>query len=54
MRKNELNNLFELRSENLQSQEDLAKRWEELGEAGHQKLIESLRVKAKEEPLAKF
>jgi len=34
IRKNELNNLFELRSDNLQQQEDLAQRWVELGPAG--------------------
>ncbi len=49
-----MNNLFELRSDNLQQQEDLANRWVELGAAGHQKLVDALRVKAKEETPSKF
>jgi len=34
VRKNDLNSLFEHRTENLQNQEDLAKRWAELNEEG--------------------
>ena len=37
--KNELNKLFEQRTEKLQDPEDLAKRWSELGSEGQQKLL---------------
>ena len=48
VRKNELQNLFEIRAESLQSQEDLAKRWEEMGNSNRKKLIEQLKERAKE------
>ena len=43
VRKNELHHLFEARSETLQSQEDLAKHWNEIGNKSKQKIIEQLR-----------
>jgi len=48
VRKNDIANLFEMRSENLRSQEVLAKHWQEIGNKGRQRLIEKLRTKSKE------
>ena len=48
VRKNELQNLFETRSETLQSQEDLAKHWSDIGNKAKQRIVEQLRQKAKE------
>ena len=48
VRKTDLQNLFETRSETLQSQEVLAKHWHDIGNKGRQRLIEKLRQRAKE------
>lgn len=54
VRKNELNNLFELRSENLQSQDDLARRWTELENKGQLKLLDELKEQAKTKSIEQF
>jgi hypothetical protein len=51
VRKNEIANLFETRSETLQSQEDLAQHWQDIGNKGRQRLVEKLRQRAKEIPI---
>ena len=51
VRKNEVANLFETRSETLQNQEVLAKHWHDIGNKGRSRLIEKLRQKAKEIPI---
>jgi len=43
VRKNDIANLFETRSEALQSQDDLCKHWQDVGNKGRQRLIEKLR-----------
>ena len=43
VRKNDIANLFETRSETLQSQAVLAKHWHDIGNKGRNKLIEKLR-----------
>lgn len=48
VRKNDIQNLFETRSETLQSQDVLAKHWRDIGNKGRQRLIEKLRQKAKD------
>ena len=48
VRKNDIQQLFELRSEKLQDQDVLAKRWQELGENGQKRLMEKLMKDAKE------
>lgn len=48
VRQDALNNLFKERAESLQSQEELAKRWQEIGNLGRKRLIEKVKLKAKE------
>ena len=48
VRKNELQNLFETRSDTLQSQEVLAKHWQDISNKQKQKLLDKLRQKAKQ------
>lgn len=47
LRKTELASLFETQAETLQSQEVLAKHWQDIGHKGRNRLIEKLRQKAK-------